>query len=324
MNLSIILPVYNTALFLRQNLDSILSEGQDKSIEIIAVNDGSKDNSAAILDEYATQYPQMKVFHRPNAGVYPVRNFAISQATGAYIWMLDSDDYLLKGALDRVFTEISQHPDLEILNLGYKIEYKNKTVKQEHALSEAPICSGIDYLQNNFGSFFLWRNVYKRSFLEKHHLKFDAQVFSLEDTLFNIRTYSLAEKIKVFKEAFYFYRYNDTSISKKNTKENRKKQGNSTIYVHQQLREDLNQMEASSKRYKAVLGQLNFSVMGFFYSLYKEKYPLAYIKEVYQIYKKNKLLPLKGNESRLKLKLFRWVINIQWPFVLICYLKSFR
>ena len=264
MKLSIILPVYNTAAFLRQNLDSILSQVKDDAVELIIVNDGSTDDSAVILDEYAAKYSEIQLYHRSNQGVYPVRNFALSKANGDYLWMLDSDDYLLDGALARIFSEISVAKTVDIFNLGYQIEYKDKTVHQDHAQSETPICSGVEYLEQNFGSFFLWRNVYRRSFLEEHHLKFEAKVFSLEDTLFNIRTYSLAKTVKVIKTPYYFYRYNNTSISKKPSLEKIKRRADSSMYVHQQLKTDIEAIPKNSPRYKVMLGQLNFSVMGFF------------------------------------------------------------
>lgn len=322
MKLSIIIPVYNTAPFLKQHLDSILSQVNDKQIELIIVNDGSTDHSKELLDDYAQKYSTIKLFHRSNEGVYPARNFAIGQSSGAYIWMLDSDDYLLDGALDRIYQEVKENPELDILNLGYQIEYRDQTLRQEHAKSKRPLCTGIEYLQYNFGSFFLWRNVYKRSFLESHRLQFDAKVFSLEDTLFNIRAYSLAEKIKVFTEPFYFYRYNVTSISKKPSQAKKLKRADSSIYVHTQLRYDLNQMDTISARYQAVLGQLNFSVMGFFYSLIREGMSLSYLKKVYKIYFKEGILPIKGKEPRWKLKLFKWAINNKWSFNLMLSMSS--
>lgn len=85
------------------------------------VNDGSTDHSKVILDEYAQKHPVIKLFHRANEGVYPTRNFAIKQSSGAYIWMFDSDDYLLDGALDKVYQEVIENPELDILNLGYQI-----------------------------------------------------------------------------------------------------------------------------------------------------------------------------------------------------------
>jgi hypothetical protein len=87
--------------------------------------------------------------------------------------------------------------------------------------------------------------------------------------------------------------------------------------VHKQLKKDLANLEPSSSQYQAVLYQLNFSVMGFFFSLYQEKYDLTYVKKVFKIYREEDLLPLKHQEKRFKLRLFRWLINQQWPYLIM-------
>jgi glycosyltransferase involved in cell wall biosynthesis len=177
VKLSIILPVYNTSSYLRQCLDSILSQLKNHAVELIIVNDGSTDNSAVILDAYAAKYNEIQLHHRKNVGVYPTRNFALEQARGDYIWMLDSDDYLLDGALATLMNEIKTHPEVEIFTMGFELECKDGTSVRKHAKFTNALCTGIEYLAHNQGSFFLWRNVYKKAFLEEQHLQFEAKVF---------------------------------------------------------------------------------------------------------------------------------------------------
>ena len=92
---SIIIPVFNVQEYLERCVDSILYQTIDKElIEVILVDDGSKDNSSLICDQYAEQYDFIKVIHQENGGLSVARNSGILQAVGDYILLLDSDDYL--------------------------------------------------------------------------------------------------------------------------------------------------------------------------------------------------------------------------------------
>lgn len=96
---SIVIPVYNVAPYLRECLDSVLSQNfQD--YEVCIVDDGSSDGSEVICDEYKQRYSHLiKLLHQPNQGVSVARNRALDIAMGEYIWFVDADDYILPGAL---------------------------------------------------------------------------------------------------------------------------------------------------------------------------------------------------------------------------------
>lgn len=90
---SIIVPVYNTSLYLRECLNSIKNQTL-KDIEVIVVDDGSTDSSPAICDEYAVSDERFKVFHNQNQGVSASRNFGIDKADSEFVIFVDSDDWL--------------------------------------------------------------------------------------------------------------------------------------------------------------------------------------------------------------------------------------
>src|SRR5215467_7768806 len=106
--LSIVLPVYGVAGYLEECLDSILDQtGAD--IEVIAVDDASTDGSAAILDRYAARDTRLRVMHlAENVGLGPARNIGLAEATGEYVWFVDSDDYLAPGALRAVARRLEE------------------------------------------------------------------------------------------------------------------------------------------------------------------------------------------------------------------------
>ena len=95
--ISVIIPVYNVEDYIRQSIDSVLNQTY-KNLEIILVDDGSKDNSGKICDEYKNVDERIKVIHKINSGVSSARNVGIDIATGKYIMFLDSDDFLEKNA----------------------------------------------------------------------------------------------------------------------------------------------------------------------------------------------------------------------------------
>lgn len=95
---SVIIPVYNVKLYLRECLDSVLSQ-DFYDFEICLVDDGSSDGSERLCDEYASKDKRIKLHHQANGGVSVARNKALEMATGEYIWFVDADDYILPGAL---------------------------------------------------------------------------------------------------------------------------------------------------------------------------------------------------------------------------------
>lgn len=125
IKVSIIVPVWNVEKYLEQCLDSLVNQTL-KEIEIIIVNDGSPDNSQAIIDSYVKKYPKLvRSFIKENGGQGSARNFGLSKAKGNYISFVDSDDWL----------------DLNALEEMYNVAIAND--------SDVVICDMIDHLKNN-------------------------------------------------------------------------------------------------------------------------------------------------------------------------------
>ena len=112
--ISVIVPVYNAEKTLRECVDYILNQ-EYKDFELILVDDGSRDASPAICDEYAGKDGRVKVFHKPNGGVSSARNLGIENARGKWITFIDSDDYVTNGYFDG----IDEH-DEDVLIKSYK------------------------------------------------------------------------------------------------------------------------------------------------------------------------------------------------------------
>lgn len=115
---SIIVPVYNTEKYLRKCLDSLVNQTL-QDIEIILVNDGSKDGSPAILEEYKAKYPdKIKLFHKENGGQATARNLALRNCTGEFIGFLDSDDYVKEEMFERLYNK-AMETGADYVGTGY-------------------------------------------------------------------------------------------------------------------------------------------------------------------------------------------------------------
>ena len=126
--ISIIIPVYNTAKYLKRCLDSVLAQSY-KDFEMVIINDGSTDNSEQIINEYKDKYPDLiSYYNKPNTGVASTRNFGIEKAKGEYIMFLDSDDYIDKVLLKTLEQYTNKDIDLIKFKLQ-RVDEEGKTLE---------------------------------------------------------------------------------------------------------------------------------------------------------------------------------------------------
>ena len=122
---SIIIPAYNIENYIEKTLDSVLDQTYD-SLEIIVVNDGSKDNTAAIIDSYAQKDNRIKVIHKENGGVTSARLAGIAAATGDYIGFVDGDDYIEPNMFELLVNNAINY-NADISHCGYQMVFPNRT-----------------------------------------------------------------------------------------------------------------------------------------------------------------------------------------------------
>lgn len=109
--ISVIVPIYNTDLFLERCVDSILNQTYE-NLEIILVNDGSTDRSGKICDNYINKDARVKVIHKKNGGASTARNTGLQAANGVYIGFVDSDDYISLNMYEEMVQNIEQDVDI--------------------------------------------------------------------------------------------------------------------------------------------------------------------------------------------------------------------
>ncbi|WP_302813310.1 glycosyltransferase family 2 protein [Leyella stercorea] len=219
MLISVIIPVYNVAPYLRRGLDSIIAQGGD-DFEIILVDDGSKDASPAICDEYSLRYPFIKTYHIPNGGVGHARNFGIDKAQGQYIEFLDSDDFLDEGLYEKFRTVLNTHPDIDACFFGLKDFTEGRSneghfVKEGLYKMQTSLCkTEMDYslqslylsVKQSFLFFSPSTKFFKTSLIRDHEIRFREDLHYYEDYLFNLHFFFHAKTIfAIGGKAYYNY-----------------------------------------------------------------------------------------------------------------------
>jgi len=175
MLLSIIVPIYNSEVYLKDCLDSILKD-LNNNTELILIDDGSTDNSDKIYCNY--QQDNIKIFKNSNHGVSYSRNFGIKKATGKYVMFVDSDDLLTNGWYKKIESTLKEK---DIYYFSGKCSNKNLS---KNDIIERIIGYPNSDVQANFSA--VWSKVFKKSFLLEHHLFFHEDLINGEDLLFNL------------------------------------------------------------------------------------------------------------------------------------------
>ncbi|CAN1531697.1 WcaA Glycosyltransferases involved in cell wall biogenesis [Flavobacteriaceae bacterium] len=318
MKLSIIIPVYNAEKTINHTVQSILNQLNNRfNIEFIICNDGSTDNSLDILNNLASEHHEIKLFDNENQGVYKTRNFCFEQVSGDYVWFIDSDDLIIENALSIIYEKFNKE-EFDVMNFGYVVEKQKDKIEKKFPPYFENCIDGITFLENNDGRLYLWNNIYSINFLKGHSIRFLAKSVSLEDSLFNIEVFSKAKKVICLQKLLYTYCFNQNSISRTKSIHHLINQGTSSFNVHSSIQDIRNNYKINSKEFNVINVRLMHSVLGFFYSLLVEKYPLDYIKKMYVLYRENKFLPVKMKNISLQLFLFQYIINLRHPFLLLC------
>jgi len=201
--ISVIIPVYNAEKTLRRCLDSIMSS-EYEDYEIIIINDGSTDNSAAILSEYASKDQRIRFINQPNSGPSVARNKGLELAEGEIIAFVDSDDYVRGDYLDQlaktfdeqradvVFFEFHRvAPDGVEESVHHLPEFKTGYYQNLINLSEADM----------FG--YTWIKAFRREIA--HKVNFDVDVNLFEDELFTCKLMEKPLNLYFLNEAIYYY-----------------------------------------------------------------------------------------------------------------------
>lgn len=210
---SIVIPVYNTAPYLAECLDSVLSQ-TIVDFEVLAIDDGSTDSSAQILDEYAVKDARIHVTHIPNRGVSAARNLGIEQAQGEYLCFVDADDVITSNYLEALHSAMREEADsamggFQILKDGkfgiYVVSEQCKIETLEENLAEF-----YDYQLPQW-QHFLWNRIFRTTVIRDKHLHFREDIYYKEDGLFVVQYLCASNgRVGCTDQIVYYYRVNPT------------------------------------------------------------------------------------------------------------------
>lgn len=225
---SVVIPVYNSANFLRPCLDSIVSQSFS-DWEVVAVDDGSSDESPAILDEYAAKDSRFKIIHKENGGVSAARNDGLAVANGEYVLFVDSDDWIDETAFRVYWDEVCQtRADVVITDHW---TWKENGTETEHrffaqdfvandksniqALQRMVLYRGYSPYPSARCSYMfsaLWSKLIRRQLLLENGIQFSRTLKLYEDGLFALQVFHFAKSVAYKQVPTYHYRVLNNSL----------------------------------------------------------------------------------------------------------------
>lgn len=217
---SIVVPVYNVEKYLKRCVDSLVRQSYS-DLEILLVDDGSKDSSLTICKEYELKDSRIKVFHKENEGLGLTRNYGIERATGEYITFVDSDDYLTFDAVETMLRKaVATDADVVIANMFYKDEEMKVTVAERLYIGADIKDVLINRMMGNYAetddafSYTATAKLFKKRLFGDNNLKFPSERKLIwEDLAFSIEAYPLCDKVYVLHKPIYYYCFNEASLT---------------------------------------------------------------------------------------------------------------
>lgn len=205
---SIIVPVYNAEDNLRKCIESVLKQDY-LEFELLLMDDGSKDGSGAICDEYAKKDTRIHVVHKENSGVSDTRNQAIKLAKGEYLQFIDSDDWITPDATGLLVRTAEKYQcDMVISDfyrvIGERLAHKG-AIQEDRLLTREEFA---EYMMENPADFYygvLWNKLYRKSIIEEHQLTMDKNISWCEDFIFNMEYIRFTKNIYALHVPIYYY-----------------------------------------------------------------------------------------------------------------------
>lgn len=220
---SVIIPVYNDEIYIKECLDS-LKKQTFKNFEIICINDGSTDGTQRVLESYALNFPKFKIINQKNKCLSIARNNGLKEAIGEYIYFVDSDDILKENALEVAWNKCKEF-NLDVLFFSFE-NFSNSeamicryahmidSLKRKCCYAQRP-CSGqnmlVEFNENNEYYVTVWAQIARKEFLKKNKIQFYPGIL-FEDNLYTMQVLLKSEKVMCINDILYEKRIRENSI----------------------------------------------------------------------------------------------------------------
>lgn len=227
VQVSFVVAIYNVSQYLGRCIESLMDQTMD-DIEILLVNDGSLDDSLEICHSYAARDKRITVIDQKNQGANAARNSGLRAAKGQWIYFVDGDDYVDREICFRLTEYMSQEYDVILFSNAVCTGSKIKAVQHsgelialgredftELQLSALNRLGKYRYEMNRIEPACIWNKIYRRDFLEEHHIEFVPNFPKLQDISFNLLVYDKAEKGVYVPIVGYYYQINQESVTRR-------------------------------------------------------------------------------------------------------------
>ncbi|MEG0322376.1 MAG: glycosyltransferase [Raoultibacter sp.] len=214
IKVSVIVPVYNTATYLRQCLDSLLAQTLTE-LEIICVNDGSTDDSLLILEEYRARDSRIKIISKENAGYGHTMNVGFAAARGEYVGILESDDFADRAMYKDLYRFAKRH-DLDVVKANYYEYSEQGDVKQEPfaRFTYKRVFNPAEEQQVLTVLPIIWSALYRRQLISDNDIRFnESPGASYQDTSFVFQVWVSAQRAALLPKAYLHYRVDNAASS---------------------------------------------------------------------------------------------------------------
>ena len=284
---TLIIPVYNSEKYIGRCLDSILAQTYS-NYEIIVINDGSKDKSQEIIDEYKQKYPEKIIsISQKNKGVAITRNESIYRANSKYIMFIDNDDFIDKDYIE-TYMKIVEQGDYDAVIGGYRRPNEKGKIVRTLGLKESE--------WSKFMIMTPWAKVYKKQYLIDNDIKFLNNNIG-EDIYFNLKAMLLSKKIKITEYIGYNWFFNTKSVSNTTQKNIKNLQVYELLNSCYDMLQKENLIEENYEILKThftryIIWLLSFSTKKLSYKVISEEYDKLFnwLESKFPDYKKNNMI----------------------------------
>ena len=248
--ISIIVPVYNSELYINRCLDSLLKQTY-KNIEIVIVDDGSKDNSLQLIKDYANKDSRIKVYTQSNQGPSVARNTGLDNSTGKYIMFVDADDFIDKNMVANMVEVIKDDKNTLVLCDNSEI-WANEIEERKLFDTDKNCIKKVDVIKSiaSGKAGLVCGKLFNKNIIKEHNIKFDKEIKMCEDQIFFLNISRYCDDFIYIPKSLYFYdRRNENSITIKY----KEKVIDNQIYVINIIKEILKTLDIESDDIKYII-----------------------------------------------------------------------
>lgn len=306
--LSIIIPVYNVEEYVERCILSVVNQPvYPENYELIIVNDGSTDESEAIVKRLSISYPSIQLINQENKGLGAARNTGLDKATGKYVFFIDSDDYIsdnsLLSLLNTIFTIKA---DIILFGLSEIYPGKKKRHINFHLPEKGKLLSVENYINDYTILSSAWQGLFKRSLIEQYQIRMPEGKLA-EDDDFSTKIFSVADTLYHLPEEIYNYYQRLQSISNNRNSSHNEKLISDKLEIFNYLIKYSENF--SGKRKSGLTRKLDILSLDIIRLLIRKQMPSEIISQTLDSLSQSGYYPLPDKNYNLKYRGFLLLLN---------------